>query len=104
MDAALRALAHPARLAIVRATSRREHSVGELARALDLRQPATSQHLSVLREAGLVSVRSDANRRLYRANPRELAKLRAFLDVFWQDSLRSLKAAAESRVRQGGRR
>lgn len=104
MDVALRALSHPARLSILRKISSRERTVGELSRALNLRQPTTSQHLQVLRSAKLVSVRADANRRLYRANPKELAKLRSFFDGFWKDSLRSLKAAAESRTRQATRR
>ena len=95
----LRALAHPVRLSMLRRVSRREHSVGELARALGLRQPTTSQHLQVLRDANLVTVRAEANRRWYRANPDELAKLRGFLDGFWKDSLNALKDAAEARAR-----
>ena len=73
--------------------------MGELSHVFGLRQPAASQHLQVLRKANLVSVRSDANRRLYRANHKELAKLRTFLEGFWKDSLVALKAAAESRAR-----
>jgi DNA-binding transcriptional ArsR family regulator len=101
---ALRALAHPARKTMLRAMARGERSVGELARSAGLRQPTASQHLRVLRRANLVLVRSDANRRLYRANLEEIAKLRTFLDGFWGDRLRSLKRAAESRSRRGSRR
>ena len=104
MNEALQALAHPDRTSIFRAVCKRECSVGELSRAFGLRQPAASQHLQVLRQANLVSVRSEANRRLYRANHRELAKLRRFLDGFWKDSLLALKGAAESRARRGARR
>jgi len=101
---ALRALSHPARQSMMRAMSGRERSVGELARSLGLRQPAASQHLQVLRKANLVLVRSDANRRYYRANFDEIARLRAFLDGFWSDQLQALKLAAEARSRPRSRR
>jgi DNA-binding transcriptional ArsR family regulator len=100
MQPALRAIAHPTRLTILRAVSAREHTVGELARALRLRQPAASQHLLALRRANLVVVRADANRRYYSANAAELDKLRVYLSVFWQDSLPALKTAAEARARR----
>ena len=90
-------IAHPARLSILRAVSTREQTVGELAGMLRLRQPAVSQHLLALRRAKLVHVRAEANRRYYRANAAELARLRAYLSGLWQDNLGALKAAAESR-------
>src|SRR4051812_26517544 len=96
MQRSLRALGHPARVSILRAVAARERTVGELSRQLRLRQPATSQHLLALRRANLVLVRADANRRYYRANAGELAKLRTYLSGFWQDNLVALKAAAES--------
>ena len=99
MNAQLQALAHPARLSILKAVSKREHTVGELSTRLRLRQPTTSQHLQVLRDAKLVSVRSVANRRLYVADPDQIQKLRALLDGFWHDSLEALKGAAESPTR-----
>jgi len=89
---------------MMRAMSRRERCVGELARTLGLRQPTASQHLQVLRKANLVRVRSDANRRYYRANLDEIASLRTFLDGFWSDHLQALKVAAESRGRRRSRR
>lgn len=101
MEMALRALAHPARTSILRAVVQHERSVGELARIVSLRQPAVSQHLSVLRDANLVSVRAEGNQRWYRANPEELARLRAHLEGFWQESLGALEAAAKKRTRQG---
>ncbi len=104
MYGTLQALAHPDRSSIFRAVCKREHSVGELSRVLGLRQPTASRHLHVLRKANLVAVRSDANRRLYRANHEELTKLRTFLDGFWKDSLLALKAAAESRARGKARK
>lgn len=104
MDIALRALGHPVRLSLLRELCSAEHTVSQLADSLALRQPATSQHLAVLRDARLVAVRRDGNRRLYRANHQELARLRAFLDTFWKDSLQALKTAAEARARGGRRR
>ncbi len=103
MNNELKALAHPARLSILRMVSKRECTVGELSERLKLRQPATSQHLQVLRDARLVAVRSEANRRFYAANPDQLAKLRKYLDGFWQDSMKALKTAAESKSGCGRR-
>ena len=99
MNEPLRAIGHPARLLILRAVCQRERSVGDLAKSLGLRQPTMSQHLRVLRRAKLVKVRCEANRRLYRANPEQLAALRAFLDGFWRESLHGLKEAAEAKAR-----
>jgi len=73
-----------------------ERTATELAHAAGLSRSAASQHLKVLRDAGLVHVRVDANRRLYRVDPERLASLRAFLDEFWGDHLDSLKATAET--------
>ena len=94
-DAALRIIAHPARASILRAISDREMTVGALARRLHLRQPATSQHLHALKQADLVLVRADANRRHYRANPVALAKLRETLAGLWATNLVTLKEVAE---------
>lgn len=102
MEMALRALAHPARTSILRAVVQRERSVGELAHVVGLRQPAISQHLGVLREANLVTVRAEGNQRWYRANSEELARLRAHLEGFWQQSLGALEAAATRRIRRRG--
>lgn len=101
MNPVLKAISHPARFSLLRAVARREQTVGELARALRLRQPAASQHLGVLRRAGLVSVRAEANRRFYRANRKELARLQALLSGFWQENLANLKARAEAGKAQG---
>lgn len=72
-----------------------ERTSSELAEAAGLSRSAASQHLKILRDAGLVHVRVDANRRLYRVDPARLASLRAFLDDFWGDHLEDLKATAE---------
>ena len=72
-----------------------ERRAGELADQVGLSQPAASQHLKVLRDAGLVKVRVDGPRRLYRVDNRGLARLRKELAGFWTPALESLKAAAE---------
>jgi DNA-binding transcriptional ArsR family regulator len=106
MDA-FAALGEPRRREILRLVSLSELSVGEIAGRFDVSRPAISQHLRVLKEAGLVTERRDGTRRLYRARPETLAELRAALEAFWDDSLRSLKAAAEQeqqrRTRHGRR-
>jgi DNA-binding transcriptional ArsR family regulator len=89
------AIAHPGRRAMLRVVLDREVPAGELAALIGLKQPAASQHLRILREAGLVDVRVDGQRRLYRANPERLARLRAELDAFWSPALSSLRDAAE---------
>lgn len=91
-EAALRALADPRRRRMLELVWDRERSPTELARSCQLSRPATSQHLKVLREADLVSVRLEGNRRLYRVRAGRLAELRAMLDEFWGSRLASLRA------------
>jgi DNA-binding transcriptional ArsR family regulator len=81
----------------------RERSAGEIAAQFDVTRPAVSQHLTVLREAGLLTERRDGTRRLYRARPEGLAGLRAFLAEFWDERLDALKTAAETEERRKGR-
>lgn len=95
MQAILHALAEPRRREILELVRRRELPAGEIASRFDVTRPAISQHLSVLKAAGLLSETRDGTRRLYRARPEGLAELRAFLDAFWEDRLEQLKAAAE---------
>jgi DNA-binding transcriptional ArsR family regulator len=95
-DAALRALAHPARRRILRLVWDSERTSTDLAGRVGLSKPATSQHLRVLRDADLVSVRVDANRRWYRTDQRRLAEVRALVEAFWDDRLDALQAAAEA--------
>jgi DNA-binding transcriptional ArsR family regulator len=71
--------------------------VGELAAALPVSRPAVSQHLRVLKEAGLVSEQRDGTRRIYRIDPRGLAEVREYFDKFWNQALAAFKAAAESK-------
>jgi DNA-binding transcriptional ArsR family regulator len=73
----------------------REMGAGQIAERFDVSRPAISQHLAVLRKAGLVDERRDGVRRLYRARPEGMAGLREFLDRFWSDRLERLKLAAE---------
>jgi DNA-binding transcriptional ArsR family regulator len=95
-DAAFQALAEPRRREILRLVRDRPRSVNEIAERFDVTQQAISQHLKVLRDAGLVAVRPEGQRRLYVVRPEGLAALRDFLDEFWPDSLQRLKRAVES--------
>jgi len=87
MDEALRALAEPRRRAILRLVAHDELAAGEIAAAFDVTRTAVSQHLTVLRHAGLLTERRDSTRRLYRARPEGLAGLQKFLDDMWGQSL-----------------
>ena len=77
-----------------------ELPAGEIAQHFDVTRPAVSQHLTVLKDAGLLTERRDGTRRLYRARPEGLEDLREFLDEFWGASLERLKWAAESEHRR----
>jgi DNA-binding transcriptional ArsR family regulator len=92
----LQAIAHPGRRTMLRLVQDGERSSSELAEAAGLSRPAASQHLRILREAGLVHVRVDANRRLYRADLERLGDLRAALDEFWGGRLDDLKQVVEA--------
>ncbi len=96
MDQTLRAVADPTRRAILRLVRDGEVAAGDIAREFPaMSRPAVSQHLKVLADAGLVEVRPDGNRRLYRLNPEGLREVAGFLDEMWTDGLARLKAAAE---------
>ncbi len=95
-DDALRAIAHPGRRAMLRLVWDRERAASELAQAAGLSKSAASQHLKLLRDAGLVTVRVDANRRLYRADLERVREIASFLDQFWAAPLQRLSATAES--------
>jgi DNA-binding transcriptional ArsR family regulator len=96
MQAAIDALSHPARRAILRLVLDRELPVGELALHTGVSQPAASQHLKVLRDAGLVRGRVDGRRRLYQVDLQGLQRLRAELDSLWEPALLALKQATEA--------
>ena len=94
------ALGDPTRRAIVTTLAERPRSVGELADELPVSRPAVSQHLKVLKTAGLVDETAAGTRRIYRLNPAGVAALRDQLDVFWNRALSGFQDAAE-RDRQG---
>lgn len=89
------ALGDPTRLAIFERLGDGSHSVGELADALPVSRPAVSQHLRVLKDAGLVADQAVGNRRIYRLDPNGVGALRGYLDGFWNQSLAAFKAAVE---------
>ena len=91
-----RALGHRDRRAILRLLGDGTRSVSEGAESVRLDQPIASQQLRVLRDAGLVRVAVDGNRRLYSADFQRLGEVRAFFDAFWNSSLTALKDRAES--------
>ena len=100
MEAALKAIAEPQRRRILALVRDEELSAGEIASNFEISRPAVSQHLTVLREAGLVDERRNGTRRLYRARPEGLAELKAFLDEFWNERLEALKREAEREERK----
>ena len=101
MQAILDAIAEPRRREILGLVRERELAAGEIAAKFEVTRPAISQHLQVLRRAGLLAERRDGTRRLYRARPEGMADLREFLDEFWTKRLNALQREAE---REEGRR
>lgn len=95
-DEALRALAEPRRRAILRLVAQDELAAGEIAAAFDVTRTAVSQHLTVLKHAGLLSERRLGTRRLYRARPEGLDGLRQFLDDMWASSLDTARRLVEA--------
>jgi DNA-binding transcriptional ArsR family regulator len=97
VEQALRAIANTRRRAMLELVWERERTATEIADLSGLSKPAASQHLRVLRDAGLVRVRADGNRRLYRSDPERMAELRAALDAFWGDRLARMREEVETR-------
>jgi len=93
----LTALADPTRREIFERLADSPSAVGELARGLPVSRPAVSQHLKVLKQAGLVTDRAAGNRRIYQLDPDGIGALRAYLEQFWHRSLTAFKAAVEQR-------
>jgi DNA-binding transcriptional ArsR family regulator len=100
MEAALKAIAAPHRRQILSLVRDDELSAGEIAAHFDVTRPAVSQHLTVLKEAGLVDERRNGTRRLYRARPEGLVPIREFLEGFWDGRLEALKREAELEERK----
>ena len=94
-DAVLRALADPTRRQILRLVQRGELPAGQIATHFDLTQQAVSQHLTVLKRAGVLTERRDGTRRLYSLRSESLEPLRSLLDEFWPDALARLKQSVE---------
>jgi DNA-binding transcriptional ArsR family regulator len=101
MQTVVHAISEPRRRQILELVRDRELTAGEIASGFDVTRPAISQHLAVLRNAGLLSERREGTRRLYRARPEGLAELRSFLDGFWEDGLGRLKLEAEKEQKRG---
>jgi DNA-binding transcriptional ArsR family regulator len=97
---AFAALADPTRRAVFERLAHGPRAVGELAKGLPVSRPAVSQHLAVLKEAGLVKDQADGTRRVYRIDPAGLGAIRAWLDRFWEDSLASFKTELEAAMRK----
>lgn len=96
MQAVLDAIAEPRRRQILELVREQELPAGEIALNFpDVSRPAVSQHLGVLRSAGLVNERRQGTSRLYSARPEGLADVREFLELFWEDRLETLKALVE---------
>jgi DNA-binding transcriptional ArsR family regulator len=104
MEAALRAIAGPRRRQILELVREQELSAGAIASRFDVTRPAISQHLGVLKEAGLVDERRNGTQRLYRARPQGLSELKAFLDGFWDEKLEALQREAEREEKKRGKR
>jgi DNA-binding transcriptional ArsR family regulator len=92
---ALAAIADPTRRQVFERLASGPRSVGDIAQGLPVSRPAVSQHLKVLKTAGLVTDRPDGTRRVYEIDPHGLGALRAWLDQFWGDALTAFKAEAE---------
>jgi DNA-binding transcriptional ArsR family regulator len=102
MEEAIRAIAEPNRRRILQLVTAKELSAGEIASRFEITRPAISQHLGVLREAGLVSERREGTRRLYSLRREGFDDLKSFLEAFWDEGLERLKEAAE--LEEGRRR
>jgi DNA-binding transcriptional ArsR family regulator len=94
-NSAFAALADPTRRRVLERLSRGPRAVGEIAAGIPVSRPAVSQHLKVLKDAGLVSDRQDGARRIYALDPHGLGAMRAWLDQFWDGALAGLKAEIE---------
>ena len=102
MEEAIRAIAEPNRRRILQLVTAKELSAGDIASRFEITRPAVSQHLTVLKGAGLVTERRDGTRRLYSIRPEGFDDLKSFLEAFWDEGLERLKEAAE--LEEGRRR
>ena len=100
VDTALHALAEPRRRAILNIVRDGEKAAGEIAAYFDVTRSAISQHLKVLKDAGLLEERRDGTRRIYRARREGLREVREYLETFWSGRLQGLKRVAEQEERR----
>ena len=100
MEAALKALAEPHRRRILTLVRNEELTAGEIASHFEVSRPAVSQHLAVLKEAGLVHERRNGTRRLYSVRPEGFNQVKMFLESFWDEKLDALKREAEREERR----
>jgi DNA-binding transcriptional ArsR family regulator len=98
-DETYHAIAEPRRREILRLILERELTAGDIAAHFEVTRPAISQHLRILAEAQLVTMRQEGTRRYYRARPEGLDDVREFLDAFWSSSLERLKQVVEAEER-----
>ena len=96
----MHALGDPSRRQIFERLTQSPSPVGQLARELPISRPAVSQHLKVLKEAGLVADRSEGTRRIYYIDPKGLGAVRAWLDRFWESALDAFAAEVEGSVKK----
>jgi DNA-binding transcriptional ArsR family regulator len=94
-DRVLDALGDPTRRQVFKRLRGGSHSVGEIAEGMEVSRPAVSQHLKVLKAAGLVVARAEGTRRLYTVDTRGIQALRRWLDGFWEKALGAFKETAE---------
>jgi len=100
VEAALKAIAEPTRRRILTLVRNEELTAGEIASHFDVSRPAVSQHLTVLKEAGLVHERRNGTRRLYIVRPEGFNEVKSFLEGFWDEKLAALKREAEREERR----
>jgi DNA-binding transcriptional ArsR family regulator len=100
VDSIIQAIAEPNRRAILQIVARQELSAGEIAEHFSISRPAVSQHLTVLKEAGLLLERREGTSRYYQTRPEGFRELRAFLESFWDEKLLKLKKVVETKGRK----
>lgn len=104
MNLSLMALADPTRRAVFESLGKSPQSVGEIAGGLPVSRPAVSQHLKILKEAGLVTDRPEGAKRIYFVNPNGLAELREWIDRMWGEALTAYAAEIEKQNQERGRK
>jgi len=102
MEAALKAFSEPRRRAILALVWDSERAAGDIAARFDVTHAAISQHLRVLKEAGLVTERRDGRRRFYLARKESVSQIRSYLETFWDDAFERLRNEAEKEGKRHG--